>query len=85
MQGRSVEEYRAPLFIAWQLTNRCEARCIACCEESGPDKAWSDELRRDEAQIRSVWSAGYRFERNEKNSLKAKTFGGSRNSPAHHQ
>ena len=49
MQGRSVEEYRAPLFIAWQLTNRCSARCIACCEESGPDKAWADELGRDEA------------------------------------
>jgi MoaA/NifB/PqqE/SkfB family radical SAM enzyme len=49
MQGRSVDEYRAPLFVAWQLTNRCSARCIACCEESGPDKAWGDELRRDEA------------------------------------
>ena len=49
MQGRSVEEYRAPLFVAWQLTNRCGARCIACCEESGPDKAWRDELSRDEA------------------------------------
>ena len=49
MQGRSVDEYRAPLFLAWQLTNRCSARCIACCEESGPDKAWNDELRRDEA------------------------------------
>ncbi|HEX5864374.1 MAG TPA: radical SAM protein [Casimicrobiaceae bacterium] len=49
MQGRSVDEYRAPLFLAWQLTNRCGARCITCCEESGPDKAWSDELRRDEA------------------------------------
>ncbi|HET7095840.1 MAG TPA: radical SAM protein [Casimicrobiaceae bacterium] len=49
MQGRSVDEYRAPLFLAWQLTNRCSARCIACCEESGPDKAWRDELARDEA------------------------------------
>jgi MoaA/NifB/PqqE/SkfB family radical SAM enzyme len=49
MKGRSVEEYRAPLFIAWQLTNRCGARCITCCEESGPDRAWRDELRRDEA------------------------------------
>lgn len=48
-QGRSVEEYRAPLFIAWQLTNRCRARCITCCEESGPDKAWRDELTRAEA------------------------------------
>ncbi len=49
MEGRSVDEYGAPLFIAWQLTNRCSARCIACCEESGPDQQWSDELSRDEA------------------------------------
>jgi len=47
--GRTVEEYRAPLFLAWQLTNRCAGRCLACCEESGPDKAWRDELTRDEA------------------------------------
>jgi MoaA/NifB/PqqE/SkfB family radical SAM enzyme len=47
--GRSVDEYQAPLFIAWQLTNRCEARCIACCEESGPDAKWKDELTREEA------------------------------------
>jgi len=49
MEGRSVDEYSAPLFIAWQLTNRCSARCITCCEESGPGAAWADELRRDEA------------------------------------
>ena len=49
MPGRAVDEYRAPLFLAWQLTNRCGARCITCCEESGPDKAWRDELLRDEA------------------------------------
>ena len=44
-----AEAYRAPLFLAWQLTNRCAARCLACCEESGPDKAWADELGRDQA------------------------------------
>lgn len=49
MEGRAVDEYRAPLFLAWQLTNRCGARCITCCEESGPDKAWRDELDRSEA------------------------------------
>src|SRR6478672_2134659 len=49
MQGRSVDEYRAPLFVAWQLTNRCTARCVACCEESGPANGWPDELGRDEA------------------------------------
>ena len=47
--GRSVGDYRAPLFVAWQLTNRCQGRCACCCEESGPDKAWGDELTRDEA------------------------------------
>ena len=49
MPGRSADDYGAPLFIAWQLTNRCQGRCISCCEESGPDKAWRDELTRDEA------------------------------------
>ena len=49
MPGRAVAEYRAPLFLAWQLTNRCGARCVTCCEESGPDKAWPDELTRAEA------------------------------------
>ena len=56
--GRAVEEYRAPLFLAWQLTNRCRARCLACCEESGPDKAWRDELesRRGAATSRDASS-----------------------------
>ena len=49
MLGRAVGEYGAPLFLAWQLTNRCTARCLACCEESGPDRAWRDELGRAEA------------------------------------
>ena len=47
--GRSVHGYRAPLFVAWQLTNRCQARCITCCEESGPNAAWADELTAHEA------------------------------------
>ena len=49
MEGRSADAYGAPLFLAWQLTNRCSARCLACCEDSGPDRAWRDELDRDEA------------------------------------
>jgi MoaA/NifB/PqqE/SkfB family radical SAM enzyme len=49
MPGRSVEDYGAPLFLAWQLTNRCSARCLACCEESGPERQWRDELTREEA------------------------------------
>ncbi len=49
MRGRTVDDYDAPLFLAWQLTNGCGARCLACCEESGPGKAWRDELSREEA------------------------------------
>lgn len=49
MIGTPVDELRAPLVIAWQLTNRCRARCLACCEESGPDRAWADELGRADA------------------------------------
>jgi len=54
MKGRSVEEYRAPLFIAWPLTNRCNARCITCCEESGPERAWRDELGRAAADWQRI-------------------------------
>jgi len=61
--GRSVDEYRAPLFVAWQLTNRCRASCITCCEESGPDKAWAGELSRDEAVriARDIAAAGVAY------------------------
>ena len=58
--GGSAEEYRAPLLIAWQLTNRCAGRCLACCEESGPDRGWADELDREEALAlaRGIAAAG---------------------------
>lgn len=42
-------DYGAPLFLAWQLTNRCTGRCLHCCEESGPNKAWKDEMSRGQA------------------------------------
>ena len=48
-RGASVGDYQAPLFLAWQLTNRCSCRCLHCCEESGPDKAWRSELSQGEA------------------------------------
>jgi MoaA/NifB/PqqE/SkfB family radical SAM enzyme len=47
--GSAIDYYRAPLFLAWQLTNHCGASCLACCEESGPGQAWKDELGREEA------------------------------------
>ncbi len=39
----------APLYIAWQVTNECNLACLHCIEESGPGKAFHDEL--DEAQV----------------------------------
>jgi len=48
-RGASVGDYRAPLFVAWQLTNACRCRCLACCEDSGPDQKWPHELSRAEA------------------------------------
>lgn len=49
MSGRSVDDYGSPLFVAWQLTNGCDARCLACCEDSGIGRAWRNELASDEA------------------------------------
>ncbi|MDE2490267.1 MAG: radical SAM protein [Elusimicrobia bacterium] len=42
-------DYRAPLFLAWQLTNNCTGRCLHCCEESGKDFVWPDEMTRAQA------------------------------------
>jgi len=49
MSGRTVDDYQAPLFVAWQLTNVCDCACLACCEESGVGRHWPDELTRNEA------------------------------------
>lgn len=42
-------DYHAPLFLAWQLTNNCTGRCLHCCEESGKDFVWKDEMNREQA------------------------------------
>ena len=38
----------APLYIAWQVTNECNLACLHCIEESGPGKAFRDELSEGE-------------------------------------
>ena len=48
-RGAFVGDYGAPLFLAWQVTNRCGTRCLHCCEDSGPDKRWADELSEADA------------------------------------
>jgi MoaA/NifB/PqqE/SkfB family radical SAM enzyme len=47
-----AEDLAAPLYVAWQITNECNLACLHCIEESGPGKAFSDEL--DDAQVFSV-------------------------------
>jgi MoaA/NifB/PqqE/SkfB family radical SAM enzyme len=42
----------APLYLAWQVTNECNLACLHCIEESGPGKAFPDEL--DDAQVFEV-------------------------------
>jgi MoaA/NifB/PqqE/SkfB family radical SAM enzyme len=39
----------APLYVAWQITNECNLACLHCIEESGPGKAFKDELSSEEA------------------------------------
>ena len=58
--GAAVEDFSAPLFVAWQLTNRCTGRCPTCCEDSGPELGWADELDREEALevARQIAAAG---------------------------
>ena len=43
----SSEDLAAPLYVAWQITNECNLACLHCIEESGPGKAFQDELDRD--------------------------------------
>ena len=38
----------APLYIAWQVTNECNLACLHCIEESGPGKAFRDELDKEQ-------------------------------------
>jgi MoaA/NifB/PqqE/SkfB family radical SAM enzyme len=38
----------APLYVAWQVTNECNLACLHCIEESGPGKAFKDELDREQ-------------------------------------
>jgi len=47
--GAASEALAAPLYVAWQITNECNLACLHCIEESGPGKAFKDELDRDGA------------------------------------
>lgn len=41
--------FKAPLYIAWEITHRCNARCLHCYSDSGPEAACHGELSTSEA------------------------------------
>ncbi len=43
-ESAGTEDLGAPLYVAWQITNECNLACLHCIEESGPGKAFKDEL-----------------------------------------
>lgn len=49
VEQTGTEDLGAPLYVAWQITNECNLACLHCIEESGPGKAFKDELTPAEA------------------------------------
>ena len=45
----NTSDLAAPLYVAWQITNECNLACLHCIEESGPGKAFKDELTSEQA------------------------------------
>ena len=46
--SKRTEDLGAPLYVAWQITNECNLACLHCIEESGPGKAFRDELAKEQ-------------------------------------
>lgn len=46
---KHVTAFKAPLYIAWEITHRCNARCLHCYSSSGPQADCSGELTTAEA------------------------------------
>ena len=47
LKGSDFEDYKSPLFIAWQLNAVCNLGCLHCCEEAG--HSMPDELTKEQA------------------------------------
>src|SRR5829696_4701174 len=45
----AVTAFKAPLYAAWEITHRCNARCLHCYSDSGPDAGCQEELSTAEA------------------------------------
>lgn len=49
MSDKGLRTFNAPLYVAWELTHRCNARCVHCYSASSPDVSTDGELSTDEA------------------------------------
>lgn len=49
MSTPAVGAFRAPLYVAWEITHLCNARCAHCYSASGPDADRRSELTTAEA------------------------------------
>jgi MoaA/NifB/PqqE/SkfB family radical SAM enzyme len=47
LKGNDFEDYKSPLFIAWQLNSACNLGCLHCCEEAG--HSMPDEMTKSES------------------------------------
>jgi AdoMet-dependent heme synthase len=47
--GGDTHAFTAPLYVAWETTHRCNARCLHCYSASGPDADRAGELTTGEA------------------------------------
>lgn len=48
-EAPSVTTFKAPLYVAWEVTHRCNARCLHCYSDSGPEADRSRDLSTREA------------------------------------
>ena len=47
LKGSDFDDYKAPLFIAWQINSACNLGCLHCCEEAG--HSMPDELTKEQS------------------------------------
>ena len=47
LKGSNFEDYKSPLFLAWQINSACNLNCLHCCQEAG--HSMPDELSKDES------------------------------------
>ena len=47
LKGTNFEDYKSPLFLAWQLNSACNLSCLHCCQEAG--HSMPDELSKNES------------------------------------